>query len=419
MLGWDVGTFEFTSERILATGYPKAAKLKMRTGGSSGKISRSECKQLEEGDGYFWNLEKEEVRHNASLPVKYRYRSPIVFEFHVAGKRKADAYAVIWLHHLIDNEDTPINIPIWQTNAPARLTQNYITEANCSNEVGMDDLKEIGRLQFRGRFKAGMDESHKTFIADNDTRETYETWEACLTEGVRTRKVDKEVPDVVQQMHEDSLSEGRDVLKAQDEEEKKKWLDKSGADWSGAFGHDPKAYVDFPSGKKRREPGVNPPLHDPHHPSEDEYSTDEDNDVADSDSEPDLGIQDADNTQHFARRGQAPEDGDNTDGKSRDSISTTDTGATGQTDTTLSSKEVNKQNKRTEQRKHRGLMQWKPARNAKFAGDEGKLGLRKLKNRLTGGLDGRHPDVETGEFILSLDLNVRIVLTLSQKPDPK
>jgi len=41
------------------------------------------------------------------------------------------------------------------------------------------------------------------------------------------------------------------------------------------------------------------------------------------------------------------------------------------------------------------LMQWKPARNAKFAKDEAKLGIRKLKNKLVGGLNGRQPDVET------------------------
>jgi hypothetical protein len=265
----------------------------------------------------------------------------------------------------------------------------------------MEDLKEVGRLQFRGRFKAGMDESHKTFIDDNDSRETYESWEACLTEGVRTRRVDKEVPDVVQQMHEESLSEGRDILKSQDEEQKKRWLDKSGTDWSGAFGHDPKAYVDYPSRKKRREPGVNPPVHDPHHPSENEHSTDDDEDISETDSEPDLGIQDAGNTEHFNRRGQnaGQSNGGSNEhpGAGCDSMSTTETNATDASLDTLSTKDVNKQNKRTEERKHRGLMQWKPARNAKFASDGGKMGLRKIKNKFTGGLDGRQPDTETGE----------------------
>jgi hypothetical protein len=40
-------------------------------------------------------------------------------------------------------------------------------------------------------------------------------------------------------------------------------------------------------------------------------------------------------------------------------------------------------------------MQWKPARNVKFATDEGLIGVRKLKHKLTGGLEGRKPGVET------------------------
>lgn len=49
--------------------------------------------------------------------------------------------------------------------------------------------------------------------------------------------------DVVQQLHEESLTEGRDILKTENEKEKQKWLNKSGTDWSGAFGENPKDYV--------------------------------------------------------------------------------------------------------------------------------------------------------------------------------
>jgi hypothetical protein len=406
-LGWDVGTFEFTSDRILAVGYNQNAKLKLRTGGSVGKIGRSNCKKLEGGDGVYWDIEtKDDQDQGVRLPVKYRYRSPVVFEFHTAGKRKADAYSVIWLHHLIDNEQTPINIPIWQTSAPARLCQNYITEANCKDEVGLDDLKEVGRLQFRCRFKAGMDESHEQFIQDNDSRETFETWQACLAEGVRQHKVDKEVPELIQQLHEESLTEGRDVLRDASEEEKTKWLAKDGKDWSGAFGHDPKAYLDT-RGRKRREPGVDEPLHDPHHPSDDE-ANEEDEDSSIDSSDVDLGIQDATNNGDTSRMsGQAERDGPQSPTSPKSTKSSDPRASMTSNDTTLrstntmsstSSKEANKQNKKTEQRKQRGLMQWKPARNAKFAKDQGKLGIRKLKNKITGGLDGRQPGVETGEF---------------------
>ncbi|KAG9522033.1 hypothetical protein KCV07_g3324, partial [Aureobasidium melanogenum] len=392
MLGWDVGTFQFLSERITATGYTHHAKIKMRTGGSIGKIPRTQCHKTD--NGLEWEVQHNDKTEPIRLPVKYRYRSPVVFEFHLSGKRKADAHAILWLQHLVDNETTEIDIPIWRTSAPARLTQNYITEENVDKSMpGLEDLEEIGRLKFSGRFKAGMDESHEQFVADNDSRETYETWEACVAEGVRTRLVEKEMPDRVQALHEKSLTEGRDILKEEEPDEKQKWLSKQGTDWSGAFGEDPKAYLDS-QGKKRREPGAETPLHDPHNPSSDDDSN------SDDDSSNDLGILDAKNAENQGgnsgeRAGRKSYATDTTGGRSSyDSYAGTNS-TFSDPHTGGSPKNVNEQNKRTEARKQRGLMQWKPARNLKFAKDEGKIGLRKIKHKLTGGLNGRQPGVET------------------------
>jgi hypothetical protein len=373
MLGWDVGTFEFTSNRILALNYHSNAKLKMRTGGSVGQIGRTQCQKLSEGDGVYWDIAKKEGRNNVRLPVKFRYRSPVVFEFHQSGKRGAAAYAIIWLHHLVDNTESNVNIPIWTTKNSARLTQNYITEENIrAKEVsGLEDLTEIGRLQFRCQFKAGTDEDHERFVVDNDTRETFETWEACLAEGVRDKRVTKEMPPAVQELHDKSLTESRDVLKQADPEERQKWLAKDGQDWSGAFTHDPKAYMDS-QGRKKAEPGADPPVHNPHLPSDDD-----DDDDDDSDSESDLGVQD----------GQSKMSGKMTNG----------TAANRAEGTTIREDEKNREiaNKRTEKRHNRGLLQWKPVRNLAFAKDEAKFSVKKLQNKLTGGLSGREPDVET------------------------
>lgn len=347
MLGWDVGTFEFASDKILALNYHSHAKLKLRTGGSVGKISKTQCRNLPEGDGMFFDIAKKEGKNNVRLPVKFRYRSPVVFEFHTAGKRGAAAYAMIWLHHLVDNEVASINIPIWTTKNGARLTQNYITEQNvkAKETPGLEDLEEIGRLQFRCRFKAGTDEDHEQFVVDNESRETFETWEACLAEGVRERRVTKEMPPKVQELHDQSLTEGRDVLSQADPEEKRKWLAKDGQDWSGAFTHDPKAYMDS-SGRKRAEPGADKPIHDPHDPSSDD---DNENDSG-SDSD-DLGIQDGNNT---------------SPGKHMN-------GATTKADDGLQNEDSHEQqksrdvaNKKSEKRKHRGLLQWKPVRVSSF-----------------------------------------------------
>jgi Ca2+-dependent lipid-binding protein len=173
-LGWDVGTFEFTSDRILATGYNANSKPKLKTGGSSGKIPRTQCQKTEEGDGVFWDIAKKGGKNNIRLPFRYRYRSPVIFEFRAANKRKVDAYAVVWLHHLEDNKEENISIPIWTTDKGMRLTQNYITEDNF-RDVPDIRIEEVGRLQFRGRFKVGMDEDHSNFVTDNDSRETQET----------------------------------------------------------------------------------------------------------------------------------------------------------------------------------------------------------------------------------------------------
>lgn len=390
MLGWDVGTFEFLCDRILAIGYHSHAKLKLRTGGSTGVIGRTQCRSLEEGDGMFWDIAKKDGKNNIRLPVRFRYRSPVVFEFHTAGKRGAQAYAVLWLHHLTDNEPTKFNLPIWTTKQGARLCQNYVTEENIRAKelTGLDDLQEVGRLHFRCQFKAGTDESHEQFVVDNDTRETFETWECCMAEGVRDRKVSVEVPPAIQELHEKSLTQDRDVLEQADPEEKKKWLAKDGQDWSGAFGHDPKAYLDS-SGRKRAEPGKNKPVKDPIVPADHDHeipsdnSFDDDSDSDDDSRSVDLGVQDATNaTSAKAMDGSAEHDGHR------------DVGARGE-ESPAELKQDEKANKRSEKRKQRGLMQWKPVRNLEFAKNETKFALKRVKHKMTGGLGGREPDVET------------------------
>jgi hypothetical protein len=308
-----------------------------------------------------------------------------VFEFHTQGKRGAVAYAVYWLQHLVDNEETDIDVPIWTTKMGDRLTQNYITEENwkAKQVPGLQDLTEIGRLQLRCKFSPGIDESHEKFVVDNDSRETFETWEACLAQGVRSRSVHVEVPEEVRQKHEQSLIDGRDVLKQASPSERRRWIDYDGTDWSGAFGHDPRAYTDS-SGRKIAEPGRDEPRHDPYTP-------------------PPLKGQPASQPQ-FQSPGEDDESSDSDDDEEENSSVSTGPSTVGDTSggkgssslASVSTSQMNKANKRSEQRQQRGLMQWRPARNAAFAKDEAKYALRKIKKKVgAGGLTGREPDVET------------------------
>lgn len=380
MLGWDVGTFEFACDKIVAKGYGRQSKIKLRTGGSVGKINRHVCNV--QGSDAVFDTSNEEFRDSLRMPVKHRYRSPIVFEFRNPGKRAVAAYATLWLQHLVDNEYQDIDIPIWTTKAGARLTQNYITEHNwrAKEFPGLEDLTEVGRLQFRCTFSPGCDESHERFVVDNDSRETFETWEACMAQGVRSRSVATEVPEEVREKHEKSLVDGRDVLKQADPAERRRWIDREGHDWSGAFGDDPRAYTDS-VGRKVAEPGKDKPRHDPVTPPP--LKGREPNSLAED---------------------QAPEDSDEdltgeSEASERESLSrgpSTISGSAAASSSRASMSQMNKANKRSEQRQHRGLMQWRPARNAVFAKDEAKFALRKLQKKVgAGDLTGREPDVET------------------------
>lgn len=375
MLGWDVGTFEFAGDKVVAKGFGRQSKIKLRTGGSVGKISRKSCKL--EGSDVVYDTSDESYRDSLRLPVKHRYRSPVVFEFHSQGKRGATAYAILWLQHLVDNEETDIDLPIWTTKFGPRLTQNYITEKNWkAKEVpGLEDLTEVGRLQFRCKFSPGIDESHEQFVVDNDSRETFETWEACMAQGVRSRTVEKDVPEEVQQKHEQSLIDGRDVLKQADSAERRRWLDREGHDWSGAFGQDPRAYTDS-HGRKVAEPGRDTPPHDPVTP-------------------PPLKSQ-PDPRRSNGENGEPSDESSDSDSEELSRGPSTISPTAEASSSKASVSQTEESNRRSDQRQQRGLMQWRPARNAVFVKDEAKYALNKMKKKIgVGGLTGREPDVET------------------------
>jgi len=278
-----------------------------------------------------------------------------------------------------------------------RLTQNYITEENFKS---IPDLKveEVGRLQFTGRFKAGTDHDHERFVTDNDSRETQETWEACHSEGVRADIVTKELPPAVQELHDQSLTQGRDVLSQADEKEKTKWLSKDGTDWSGAFGQDPAQYADRKGSKKDARNIANSnstnmangsTINVNENRSDDEYDED-DYDSLSSDS--DLGIHDGENHEQYEANNLEK-------GNSNASGQTQPTeGAEGENGSSHAKNPVKQlhnynESKKGLHRKQRGLMQWKPMRNLQFAKNETKFAVRRTINK--GSLQGRKPDVET------------------------
>ncbi|OJD16405.1 hypothetical protein AJ78_03435 [Emergomyces pasteurianus Ep9510] len=401
LLGWNVGSFQITSDRITALGYHHHAKLKVRTSGSIGTLPRGACHTLEGRKGVYFDVNSKELKDRICLPVKHRHRSGIIFELHKGGK---PGWAIFWLHQCVDNEDTDVDIPIWNTKNEARLTQNYITEENWQQKrvPGLEDLTIIGRLLFKAKFSSGIDESHSHFVQDNNSRETFETWEACIAEGVRPRTISRELPDSVKELHEKSLVQERDILRQANPEEQKLWITRDGVDWSEAFGTNPHALANH-----EQRNLINEGVEDHVRLSvSDMQSKNGKNGNASHTGHMrrDSGYVNANNNANnqglhapeHARGNETVPGDDDDDGDEADSLTTTDTNRrSSETNEERVQRIGNEANKRTEHRKQRGIMQWKPARNAAFAKDEASFAIRKVKNKFTGGLAGREPDIET------------------------
>ncbi|KXJ96552.1 hypothetical protein Micbo1qcDRAFT_229422 [Microdochium bolleyi] len=384
-LGWDVGTFEFLSDKITSTfGGDHKMKLKLRTGGSSATIKKESCSK--EGDSVEWNISGVTNNPRPRLPVRHRYRSPVFIEFHLSGKRSVEHFAAIWLNDLVDNEDTDLDLPVWKCNHGVRLSQNYITEKNFKSIPDID-IEEVGRIRFRARFKAGTDRDHYRFVSDNDSRETIESWEACFAEGVRQEEVTKDLPPSIEKLHEESLTHGRDVLAMASEEDKKRWLAKDGTSWTGAFGQDPAELV-----RSRR--------YKDDHESDDQYESDDSSHDAGSSgvgsaggNATDLGISDATTDPTNAEDEDSAGRPSDVTGNSLISTTSNTSNKSGSSKNPVKAYKDYRDKKRDLHRNHRGLMQWRPLRNVQFAKDETTFAIRRVTK--LGSLSGRQPDVES------------------------
>lgn len=356
LLGWDVGTFEFTSDKILATGVNSSdfssMRLKLRTGGSTGKVARTKAKATD--NGVEWPCD------GLRLPVQHRYMSPVVIEFHSRGVRnKADMCAIVWLPTIVDNENLAFKLPIYKSDNSRRLTQNVIMNPEEEKDL---KVETVGYLEFKGRFKTGLDEDHAKFMLDNDHRETLETYEACVAAGLRGGIVKREVGTAVEKLATEAYGEAPDVDSDSDidnpatarssgvrsqgapgidtdasrgsSEALRDPNTKNNEDWSTAFGEYPAALLRQKEGAKRNRNQVRP--------------NDDDDDDDSSDSGADSGL--------------------------------------------VANVNDNKNNEKDLHRKHRGAMQWKPVRTLKTVKDQVKVGVVKAKTRFS--MTGREPDVE-------------------------
>lgn len=387
LLGWDVGTFELLGGNDAccriepAEGHLKdrgtRLRLRLRTSGVATSLPHSACRLADDGSRIReFSLPDGGVR----LPMRFRYRSAIVFEIHGYGSGTEGHYSVLWLPDYPDNTSISTALPIWQTKNGNRLTQNYITETNANEKrsPGLEDLNIVGRLHVRFRFSAGLDECHRRLVRNDDSRETFETWEACVAEGWRTQTVSASVPAEIEHLHDRSLLLSRDILRTVSPEEQAQWLRSEDEGQMEDSSEKKQSSSTAGTANEHDGEGENAGNDDSDGDSDDEDEGDSEAEaVSDREDSCQNGIRWADGSSRSTDR--HPEESGTS---SRSSISTAE-----------NSRAANRANRRTERRKQRGIMQWKPARNAVFARDEASFAMHRLKRHF--GLTGREPDVET------------------------
>jgi len=357
LLGWDIGTFEFLSDSIFAEGVDNSEfnsmKLKFRAGGSTAKIPRSKENSTEKG------VEWPSI--GLRLPVRYRYMSPVVIEFQSRGVRsKPDAYAIVWLPTIIDNETVDFTLPIYRSDNTQQLTQNFIEHPEGEERI---KIERLGSLKFRGRFKAGLDEDHSKFLSDNDHRETLETFEACVAAGLRTGIVKREVGPAVEKLATDAYGSPPDVDSDSDSD---KFIALTGNNGPGKSQGGPGARTDaeLEASESIRDPNV---------------------------QEEDWSQAFGEDPYSLLRRREGRDSGRNQARPDADGDQDDDSSESGETGIVGKIKEY-KSNQKDLHRKHRGAMQWKPVRTMKAIKDQVKVGVVKTKSRFS--MTGREPDVE-------------------------
>ncbi|KAM5470646.1 hypothetical protein MauCBS54593_003687 [Microsporum audouinii] len=432
LLGYDVGCFHLTSNKITLKNCTSRGKLKMRTSGAQISIPRSAWTPDSTEEGGSYELTSE-LKDEAVLPTKHRYRSAVIFEVqHSSGT----ANALMWLQNLVDNEETSVDIPIWAAKNSARLVQNFLTEESweeAKTSPGLEDLQMVGRMQFSCRFAPGFHQCHEKLVNNNDSREAFETWEASVAEGVRG-EIQSEVPPTVQLLHVKSLIQERDILR------------QANAKHGGQMSNDGDLSSIDDIIRKSTKENVNSRVKDEEaSKGQDQTPEGYENQSRGTPCPTTAGSADANQTVpapmmtggdgiakdnnpqmvgHADGRASGPaaepiegrteeetaDGGLVSHGHDEDDGSVSDYGddnaGAAPVDGVLSesSHETteerrrrigNKENRRSEWRKHRGVMQWRPARNVVFVKHEATFAMKKVKDKFMGDMTGREPDIRT------------------------
>lgn len=162
LLGWDYGTLEVRGA-VRAKGQlphkPLKSRLKLRT--DLGKI------KMYAGDSEgVWALKKgTDGAGSGFLPVCKRYASALVVEFRESsfGPDRSPAFAVLWLSELVDEKCETKTLKVWQ-GGKDRLAR---AQSNCEYNGMEEGEQPLGEIELDIKFWRGLSGYHKSFAAES------------------------------------------------------------------------------------------------------------------------------------------------------------------------------------------------------------------------------------------------------------
>ncbi|KAM0547000.1 hypothetical protein ACHAPJ_010543 [Fusarium lateritium] len=155
LLGWQYGTIEVqpTATVVNCPKELRSSKLKFQTSISSGKMY---TENKEDQGTVTW---KSKRGRSLALAVASRYSSCMSIAFRDKGffGDDTDAFAVLWLKDIVDEEETELELPIWKGNFQ-RAT------ACCLEECG----EKLGTIKLKLTFWSGLGSAHSRWASRDE-----------------------------------------------------------------------------------------------------------------------------------------------------------------------------------------------------------------------------------------------------------
>ncbi|KAK8026806.1 hypothetical protein PG991_003862 [Apiospora marii] len=215
--GWDYGTIELKGIAKAKSGLPdnlKGHRIKFHT-------NMGRCKMYTNMNGPDGEWVQKNRVDSQFLPVRKRYSSPLVMEFRQSsfGPDRTPAFGVLWLQGITEEEDETHTVKVWKGGKDAQKRAE-----SCCAYNGMEEGEQpLGEIEISLKLWRGLSGYHKSYAAKAKSDDMRSVMECLDTVSDQALDDDNEDGMVVSESDSDDSSDddGGDAKKVDSETKKK------------------------------------------------------------------------------------------------------------------------------------------------------------------------------------------------------